>query len=378
MKRKWTYDACKELVSKYEYFTDFRKQQESAYVAIIANGWRDDLLKKLKRTRKPNKYWTYERCKEHALKCTKRKNLKWAVRQKIYENRWFELLEHMEYQTSIIERYIYVFEFEDNHVYVGLSYNPEIRKDGHLNNIKEKSSVLGHIEKTNSKYHFKVLTGPLTVKDACYQECRYIDEYKSNGWVLLNRTTGGNPGCKPFKWTYEKCKNKISEYKTLRDFTNSENGCYLKILKKRWMELLEPLERRGEITKDYEYYLNRYPKVVKLIEENIPNNKVAKMAGCSVSNVVVIKRFLRESKKLTNKEDLFFSKPQTLKIIELLKLKYPRADIMREANTSLSTILKVIKVYYEKTGIDLYYRYYKKNLHLKHHKPLSYQKHKNI
>ena len=48
--------------------------------------------------RKPNRYWTYDRCKDITLKCKNRNDLRnkyITVENLIYKNKWFELTEHL-------------------------------------------------------------------------------------------------------------------------------------------------------------------------------------------------------------------------------------------------------------------------------------------
>lgn len=292
---KWTYDECKESVSKYKYLNDFTKEQSGAYTAIIVNKW-NELLKKLKRKQKPSGYWTYERCKKHALKYTERQRMDNVPRHYIYKYGWYELLDHMVKLPSLGTRYIYVFEFEDNHVYVGLTYNPDKRKVDHLC-IGSNSHVKAHIEKTNSKYKFKVLTDGLSMADSSHVERRYIKEYKNNGWIILNKNKGGSLGGGKKKYTYEQCKSKVSEYKTLKEFTEQSSGYYSRIKIEKWSELLEPLEKYKDYIGSFQYYIDKYPEVVKLLKKGVLNKKITEMTGHSHNIVCKAKKQMKEHLK---------------------------------------------------------------------------------
>ena len=65
---KWTFEACKEEVLKYNSLKDFRKLSMSCYNAILGNKWQDLLFSHLSDRHKPNGYWSYERCKEEFKK----------------------------------------------------------------------------------------------------------------------------------------------------------------------------------------------------------------------------------------------------------------------------------------------------------------------
>lgn len=348
---KRSYEDCKELIGEYEYLKDFTKNESGAYSTIISNKWHD-LLKNLKRKQKPKGYWTYEKCREHALKHTEREKLNESCKHFIYKNGWYDLFDHMVKQPTLADRYIYVFEFEDNYAYVGLTYNPDKRKSDHFSTTN--SPVRTHFEETNSKYVFKILTESLGMIDSSKWERKYIKEYQDNGWILLNKNKGGCLGSKS-KYTYKQCKDKVSEYVKLKDFTIEASGYYNRIKKEKWVELLEPLERYKNYIGSYEYYVDRYPKIIDLIKKNIPNCKIVDITGCSKSVVCNVKKILKVNGQMPSKDELFMMRPQSVKTIELLKLKYHWVDIVKEVKTSSNSISKAIKLHYEKTGVNLYY-----------------------
>lgn len=289
---KRSYEDCRELIKKYTYLNDFIKKESGAYTTVILNKWHD-LLKKLKRTQKPSGYWTYNRCKKHALKHTRRQDMDNVPRHYIYKYGWYELLDHMVKLPTLGTRYIYVFEFDDNHVYIGLSYNTDKRKSDHLCSTST-SSVKTHMEETNSKYEFKVLSEALSMKDSSHEERRYIDEYKKNGWVVLNKNKGGSLGGGKKKYTYEQCKDKVSEYKTLKEFSEQDSGYYSRIKLEKWVELLEPLERYRDYLGSYQYYVDKYPEVIKLLKGGTMNKDIVKLTGHSHNIVCKAKKRMKQ------------------------------------------------------------------------------------
>ena len=64
-----TYERCKEIALKFKTIKDFREsvKHRSVYPIINKNGWYD-LLEHLDTSMRPKGYWTYETCKEAALK----------------------------------------------------------------------------------------------------------------------------------------------------------------------------------------------------------------------------------------------------------------------------------------------------------------------
>jgi hypothetical protein len=85
---------------------------------------------------------------------------------------------------------IYVFEFADNYAYVGLSFQPEKRKVGHF----KGGPVKEHLEICLA-YSWRILQngiqGPLAAGEA---ERKWIEQYQSTGWKMLNSAQGGATG----------------------------------------------------------------------------------------------------------------------------------------------------------------------------------------
>jgi hypothetical protein len=74
----WTLEKCIDDSKKYKNITDWKINNKSAYNASVKNNWRDEIIEKVFKNKtkiKPHGYWTYERCKEEALKHETRK--KW-------------------------------------------------------------------------------------------------------------------------------------------------------------------------------------------------------------------------------------------------------------------------------------------------------------
>jgi hypothetical protein len=290
-KKKWSYDECKEKSQKYTSLMKFRENEKSIYSAILSNGWRE-LLSHMEYIYRENGYWTYERCKEEALKYTTRKDFienskgaygvimknKWskeltshlespqrewgfftyenckelALKYKtrtdmdkveglayrtILKNKWLELFSHMKYKTSAVNRYIYAFEFSDNNVYVGLTFDLNKRRHAHL--TQSDSAVYRYIQK-NKNYTFKVITNnPVDFKKAGAIEEETINNYKNKGWNILNKARAGGLGGSKKYWTYNKCKKRALEFTSMSDFYKNNTQSLRTIMKRNgwWEEL---------------------------------------------------------------------------------------------------------------------------------------------
>lgn len=69
----WTYDKCREEISKYITRNDIRKNSPSCYTIIFRNLW-EHLLSHLP-SRKKNKEWSYETCLQVGKTCKNRKDM---------------------------------------------------------------------------------------------------------------------------------------------------------------------------------------------------------------------------------------------------------------------------------------------------------------
>ena len=95
---------------------------------------------------------------------------------------------------DLYKRCIYAIEFEDNHVYVGLTYNIDIRIEKHFNNPKKSSAGKHHINNPNVKVKINKLTEYIDVNESGKLEEFYINKYKSKEWIILNKAKAGGLG----------------------------------------------------------------------------------------------------------------------------------------------------------------------------------------
>ena len=65
----WTYELCKEEALKYDSKVEWQKNSQSSHKAAKTNGWFDELSSHMKILKVKQSYWTLELCKQEALKC---------------------------------------------------------------------------------------------------------------------------------------------------------------------------------------------------------------------------------------------------------------------------------------------------------------------
>jgi hypothetical protein len=234
-----TYEKCRDIALQYNSKWELGKNKRSVYSSIHKNGWFDlfshmDVI---------NKTHTKEDCHLEALKYTKRvdfqKKSKPFYSASRYRGWLDDVCSHMGKPLTLKMRLIYVYEFSDNHGYVGLTCDADGRHISHM----RKGPVYKHMKKTGLTPLRKVLTDYIGVYDAKKKEEEIIDEYKNKGWILLNSYKAGGTGG-VYTYTKNRCKEESLKYDDVKVFTKERNGYYHAILRNKWYELLSHMENK--------------------------------------------------------------------------------------------------------------------------------------
>ena len=185
--------------------------------------------------RRPNGYWTYERCKEEVNKYNTRKELYDGNRSlyiTIRKRKWHDLINELGIsENSILKRLIYVYEFSDNSFYVGLTCNINDRNIYHL--TKNKSQVYKHIINTGLNPILSIKTDKLSIKEAVRMEETILRQYIENGWNALNiAKTGSTGGFSNFD--INKCIKNIKECNSISEFREKYNREYHYIMRHKF------------------------------------------------------------------------------------------------------------------------------------------------
>jgi predicted GIY-YIG superfamily endonuclease len=194
---KWTKEMCHVLALKYQYRKEFQIGDKRAYESAKHNGWLDEICQHMEYKKLPNGYWNdVENCRIRALKYkTKTEFFKCSPHVYKYslKNGWLDdICQHMIPIGSKYMRCIYAYEFSDNHVYVGLTYNLDKRK--YDRNRDNGDAVTIYTKQTNLIPIVKQLTEYLSVGEAIKLENEYLQKYINEGWVTLNRCKTGGIG----------------------------------------------------------------------------------------------------------------------------------------------------------------------------------------
>lgn len=282
-KNFWNKDRCLEEALKYKTREEFKKGSSKAYHVAIRREWYSDICAHMDEIRKPNGYWSFERCKEEALKYSNTTdfiNNSIGAYNACTKNKWLEeLTKHFKIRGTLKKRFIYAYEFEDNYVYVGLTYDIEKRQISH----SISGSVFKHIESTKLKFNFIQITeNPIDVEKAKELEGYYLNKYIKEKWIPLNKRKTGGVGGNIYKWTYDNVKNEAFKYKYKTDFIKNSCSAYDAALKNGW---LEDVCSHMEIKKRCGYWT-----IAKCIELSVGCNTISEYRNRSESAYVSVLR----------------------------------------------------------------------------------------
>lgn len=203
MNLKWTFEKCKKEAKKYNTKFDFITKSHGAYIASWRNNWLGEFT------------W---------------------LKRKTYES-----------DKNKKNYYVYSYELNTiNKVYVGITNNINRRDRQHRFGNKSKNKIEYSNLYFTAKENNIILPQPiilykeLTPSEAQIKEHDCIEEYKLNGWILINKAkTGyciGSVGTPWIKWDKEKCYKEALKYTKRSDFSKSSNGAYESARKNGWLD----------------------------------------------------------------------------------------------------------------------------------------------
>ena len=251
----WTKEHCQEEALKYNTRGEFYNNSKNAYNTAIRNKWIDDICSHMKFIKFNKNHWTKERCIEEALKYNDRTLFNkeaGGAYCAAHINGWLnDICLHMKIKGNKYKRCIYAYEFSDNFVYIGLTYNIHERNLQHL----KRGPVYDHIQ-INNNYKLKQLTEYIPIEDAKEKEINYIKKYKEFNYKLLNSANGGELGGGIKKWSFEKCINDAKNYKSKIEYRKSKS--YRSATRNKWLnEIYEICNFKRTTSKKFGYWTKK-------------------------------------------------------------------------------------------------------------------------
>jgi len=243
--RYWTYERCKEEALKYQTSYEFKKAEPSAYRACVKHRWLKDISSHFKSVYKPSGYWTVDKCIAEAKKYSSRESLRknasraylvlWE--RKLLDDACSHMFKSEDYSYL---RYSYAIEFPtENKVYVGITYKLAERKRKHLLMVNGKSSHKnGNIRdllNRSIEYVWKPNSTAFHLNESTTKEEELYSYYEGKGWILLNISKLGSTGAKPRKTKHE-CHIDALKFKTRAKFSKYSSSSYGIARKHGWLD----------------------------------------------------------------------------------------------------------------------------------------------
>lgn len=278
-KRIWNKETCYELAKKCTSRSDFKKHNAQAYKVSKENGWLDDFT--WFRSGFDNFYeegimWTYEACCEESKKYKSRSEFceKCVGGYTRALNRgWLDDFTWLKNEHMLSDEVdsVYAYFFESKVVYIGrtLMRTQNERHNQHLHS--EKDTVYIYAKTNNVEVpSMSILEENLTVEEGSKREGYWVDYYKKQNYLILNKCkTGGIGGLGRGKWNKKACYNEAMKYKTMDEFYTYSSPAYSRALEKRWIDDYTWLERKHTkrgFWQDYDNCINEAKKYDSISE----------------------------------------------------------------------------------------------------------------
>jgi predicted GIY-YIG superfamily endonuclease len=235
-RRTWTDDEIRQEAFKYDTISDFRKYAKNAMDAAINHGIYDEVTANMK---KAYTEWTKDMVWKEALNYKTRSEFmkgSYAAYQAAYNKGWYDdVTSHMTRVGNLYKRLVYAYEFPDNSVYVGLTYDKQDRDSRHKQ--KEKSAVFQHIKKTGLEpIMINISDDYIDAEDArTLEECT-IQKYKMDGWNVLNiAKAGGLGGCARI-WKKEEVQKLAKQFTSPTKFKSKHSSAFNAAKRNGWLD----------------------------------------------------------------------------------------------------------------------------------------------
>lgn len=251
---KWTYDKCKELSKSFKTRTEFKKNYPQAYDKCRCKGWLNDFVWLEKYVQEIK--WTKEACYKSASKCgniTEFRETYNGAYNRAVKNGWINDYEWFKFgKRNLYKKNYIVYAYEDiinRCVYIGLTNNIKRRIMEHKKkDYKHSFRTYDRVREYFEEHHIEmpepiILIDSINAFEAQKYEGSFIEEYKNNGWNILNIAKAGSNvsslGAIRCNWDKESCIQVVSYCKTLKELKKHFSEVYYAITTNKWNDILD-------------------------------------------------------------------------------------------------------------------------------------------
>jgi hypothetical protein len=226
---RWAPEGVAELASQCKTRNDLQKGWPGAYKAAKRWGILDEIFSHVD-TKKPNGYWTKERCQEVAMQYEKKaifQNTEFSAYNAAFKNGWLdEITAHMERNTQWKEFQLIALAGEYETIQAFREAEPNAYMATHRMGVTEE--VFAHMTPLHESWtkekiialakQFSHSNEFEKANASAYNLARY------NGW-LDEATEHMTPACREM-WTLEDVKEVAKQYRTRSEFSDGHGGAY--------------------------------------------------------------------------------------------------------------------------------------------------------
>lgn len=244
MKEKHTEEFCAAVAQLYTTRNALKKGHPSVYVKMWTRGWLDRMCGHMV----PGKHGRIIHTDEDIAAAFKRHTTLGAVKRgsdsRYYKTaldryghgskEWNTITAHMEPPNKFggPNHSVYVFEFSDNHAYVGQSQVISKRMSDHL----ISGPVFEHIrDNPGVTYCTKILEAGITAKTVGKREAHWQKAYADAGWTKLWTAHAGAMG-RFASVTFEDAKRVAASCKTRCEFWDNHQAVAKTARKRGWFD----------------------------------------------------------------------------------------------------------------------------------------------
>lgn len=251
--KSYTNEELAEAAKGYKHRKDFEDEHPGMCGTARRRGIYEEICAHMERLVKPHGYWTKERCFEEAKNYRTRKEFRRNCQAAVAaaeRHGWLdEICSHMDVVGNNFKRKIYVYLFADKSAYVGLAQDPHGRYRQHMRD--KRSPVYKHAKLDNVGFEYHILTDWLHKDVVGKVEEFFINKYKDDGWVMLNRQKGGNLGGRTKKYNPEQLQQEADKYEYIDDFREGSPLAYGYIIANHMFENYCAKMKPGKSSKLY-------------------------------------------------------------------------------------------------------------------------------
>lgn len=259
----WTVDTATAKLNECKSKPEFYAKYRGAYDFLVRNGY-GDVVWYEKKQRIYNEKTAFELAKNYGTLKDLRDDSP-GLYNFLWKNGYLDdVCKFVEKNRGLWHRMIYAFEFPDNCVYVGLTYNFTERRRLHF--ATESSQVYIHKHETGLTPKEVMLTDYLPIEEAKKAEGEWVEKYRKDGWKVLNiAKTGGVGGSLPINHSRESCLD-IAKSCTCRAQFRAEHPTEYKWLSKH--KILEEVCQEAGLPKR-EHVYNYIPRTLESALEEL-------------------------------------------------------------------------------------------------------------